>query len=103
MVFVGPPYIRAIKTDYEISTGSRITLVCMIINPGEPRASFSWTKNGKSIDGTYPTMINNTFMSLTVTNVTAQDTGMYICTASGIELYHNDSIQVYVASGMVAT
>ena len=68
----------------------------MIVQPGEPRASFGWTKNGENIDSTYPVTINDLFISLTITNVTIQQIGTYICTATGIESYHSDSIQLHV-------
>ena len=95
---IGPPYITAIKSNYTTVSGSKVTLVCMIVQPGEPRASFGWTKNGESIDSTYHVTINDSFVSITITNVTTQDTGIYTCTATGIESYHSDSIQMHVTS-----
>ena len=95
---IGPPYITAIKSNYTTVSGSKVTLVCMIVQPGEPRAAFRWTKNGESIDSTYPVTINDSFISITITNVTTQDTGTYTCTAIGIESYHSDSIQLRMVS-----
>ena len=103
---IGPPYITAIKSDYITACGSKVTLVCRIVKPGEPRASFGWTKNGNGIDSTHSVTINESYISITLTNVTTQDTGTYACTATGIESYHVDSIWLHVISkneGTVAT
>ena len=95
-VYVGPPSITAIKPDYVTVSGSKVTLVCMIVKPGEPRAAFGWTKNGDSIDSIHSVTINDSFVSITIANVTAQDAGIYTCTATGIESYHSDSIKLHV-------
>lgn len=96
-MIAGPPYIRVIKPKYTISSGSEITLACRIVNYGEPRASFGWTKNGKVVDSSSVT-INESFISITLTNVTITDAGIYTCIANGIESHHNDSVQLYVTS-----
>ena len=93
---IGPPSITAINPDYVTVSGSKVTLVCMIVKPGEPRAAFGWTKNGESIDSIHSVTINDSFVSITIANVTAQDAGIYTCTATGIESYHSDSTQLHV-------
>ena len=72
-----------------------MTLVCEIVNLGEPRATFGWKKNGENI---YGITINNSFIAITILNVMTQDTGTYFCTATGLQSYHNDSIQLHVTS-----
>ena len=42
--------------------------------------------------------MNNSFIAITLLNVTAQDTGTYTCTATGVQSYHNDSIWLHVTS-----
>lgn len=98
MMIVGPPYIRAIGTNQTISSGSTVTLVCMIVNPGEPHASFGWRKNGESVNSTHPVTINDSFIAITLNHVTIHDSGTYTCMANGIESYHSDSIKLQVTS-----
>lgn len=93
---IGPPSIMAIKSNYVTVSGSEVILVCMIVKPGEPRAAFGWAKNGESIDSIHSVTINDSFVSVTIASVTAQDAGTYTCTATGIESYHSDSIQLQV-------
>ena len=98
--FIGPPYIRAIESTLIVPSGANITLVCEIINPGEPRAAFGWRKSDENVyvGNTNFIVVNNSFLTITLTSVTTQDTGTYTCTATGLESYHSDSIQLHVLS-----
>ena len=78
-----------------MTSGANVTLVCEIVHLGEPRASFEWKKNGENVD---VTAINNSFITITLLNVTTHDTGTYTCTATGLQSYHNDSIWLHVTS-----
>ena len=69
--------------------------MCEIVSLGEPSAAFGWKKNGKNV---YGITINNSFIAITILNVTTQDTGTYTCTATGLQSYHNDTIQLQVTS-----
>ena len=69
--------------------------MCEIVNLGEPCAAFGWKKNGENI---YGITINNSFIAITILNVRTQDTATYTCTATGLQSYHSDSIQLHVAS-----
>ena len=100
MVITGPPYIRAVASSHTVPSGSNITLACMIVNPGEPRVSFGWKKDGKSINSTYFITTNDSFTAITLTSVTVKDSGTYTCTATGIESYHSDSMQMQVTSNI---
>ena len=93
---IGPPFIRAVKSNLIVPSGTNLTLVCEIVNPGEPRAAFGWRKNAKNVARTYSVTVNNSFVTIILTNVTTQDAGTYTCTATGIESYHNDTIQLRV-------
>ena len=93
--YIGPPHIRAIESNLMVPSGANVTLVCEIVNPGEPRATFGWRKSGETVAST---AVHNSFLTITITSVTTQDTGTYTCTATGLESYDSDSIQLHVLS-----
>ena len=81
-----------------VPSGANVTLACEIVNPGEPRATFGWRKGGETVAGTNFITVHNSFLTITITSVTTQDTGTYTCTATGLESYDSDSIQLHVLS-----
>ena len=95
-VYIGPPFIRAVKSNLIVPSGANVTLACEIVNPGEPRAAFGWRKNAENVASTYSVTVNNSFVTIILTNVTTQDAGTYTCTATGIVSYYSDSIQLRV-------
>ena len=60
-------------------------MVCHITNPGRPVAKFGWMRRGSWISNDLASMtINSTYFSLTLSNVTEDDAGSYICAAKGV-------------------
>ena len=57
-------------------------MVCHITNPGRPVAKFGWIRHGSWLPNDLAST-NSTHFSLTLSNVTEDDAGSYICAAKG--------------------
>ena len=90
--------ITAVKSRYVKAVGSRIaTLECNISNQGIPQANFGWKKNGQAINNEY-IYINDTLISITLFDLTEEDSGLYTCVAVGRYSDHTDNIELIVES-----
>ena len=82
-MYVVPPTIEVVESDYVSTVGSNVTLTCRITNHGRPVANFVWRRNGMWLSND-STSINSTHFSLTLSNLTEVDGGIYRCAAQGV-------------------
>ena len=99
ITFLVPPVISAAKHTYTSMAGSNIILRCYIINKGIPQAVFSWKKNGNAMNGEYSISINTSrsIMEITLTNLTLDNAGVYICDANALLSHDTDRVRLIIA------
>ena len=78
-----PPTIEVTKSKYISTIGSSVTLTCRITNHGRPVADFAWKRNGMWLPND-SVSVNSTHFSLTLSNLTDADAGIYRCAAQGV-------------------
>ena len=91
---LAPPSIRAVNSTYTAVVGSQVTLKCNIIDPGVPKATFTWNKNGSAIHNDI--VVKNSSISLVLNNLTMEDAGVYTCIARATVSNQNDTIELKV-------
>ena len=88
--------IIAASPFYISTVGSSVTLTCNIVDKGAPQTSFSWRRNGNEINDESRLSINDTAMSLTLTNITMDNGGTYFCTGTGVISHRRDAVELIV-------
>jgi len=88
--------ISATISTHVSTTGSNVTLSCNIGDKGTPEATFTWRRNGQDLSDGGAASLNETFMTLTLVNVTLESTGVYTCTAMNILSYRRDTVELLV-------
>ena len=99
---LAPAVIIAASSSYISTVGSSITLTCNIVDKGAPQTSFSLRRNGNEINDESRLSINDTAMSLTLTNITMDNGGIYFCTGTGVISHRRDTVELIV-EGIVCT
>jgi len=74
--------------------GSQVRMECQIAK-GTPEATFGWDKNGYTIDNRQ-IIIHDSLLTLEMSNLTMEDTGVYTCIARNTVSYQNDHIELTV-------
>ena len=96
LYITAPPVIVANVHKYAIILGSRAVLRCNIIERGIPLATFSWKKDGSDLSSVYRVSVNDSILTLQLSNVTMDSSGVYVCTASNKLSYHTDTVELIV-------
>ena len=91
-----PPVIVANTPKYTTIMGSQAFLRCDIIERGIPPAKFGWKKDGYDLSNVYPVSVNDSILTLQLSNVTMDSSGVYVCIASSTLSYHTDTVELIV-------
>jgi len=94
--FVAPPEIVASKSKYTATVGSQTILKCDVVNRGVPPASFGWKKDANDLTSDYQISSNQSSLMLKIPNVTIDNAGEYVCTATTKSLYRRDFVTLIV-------
>jgi len=93
-IYIVPPVVAAVITNYTAFVGSSVVLACQIIYEGHPRASFRWRRHGLYVSDDH-IVTNDTHTMLLLTNLTEEDYGFYRCVTDGVLTY--DIHEVYLS------
>ena len=74
-----------------------LTIKCNILNKGIPQAIITWKKNGRKVNNEY-IYRNDTSTTLTLSNLTEEDSGLYTCIAIGPYSDHSGNVDLVVES-----
>ena len=96
LYFTAPAVIVAKTPEYSAILGSESILSCDIVDRGVPPAKFGWKKDGRELNNDYPVTVNESSITLTLTNLKIENAGQYFCTASGVLSYRTDFVELTV-------
>ncbi|XP_065912987.1 titin-like isoform X2 [Dysidea avara] len=91
-----PPVLSAITSTQISTAGSNVTLSCNISNKGTPPALLTWRRNGQDLSDGGIVSVDETFMTLTLVNVTLESAGVYVCAATSVLSYRSDAVELFV-------
>ena len=89
-----PPSIADSASQYSVSQGSSVRLVCDV--EGDPEPEITWTKNGLPIADTNPHYFQDGSGSLEVLSADRHDTATYACTAVNVAGLREKRIRLFV-------
>ena len=95
--FIVPPIIRANGSNYIATVGAEVMLKCNIFENGIPRAEIEWKRNGIQPRGEL--VVDNSFTTIKLHNLTMKDAGKYTCTASNVRSYRSDLLELTIIEG----
>ena len=90
-IYIVPPVVAVVTTNYTAFVGSSVTLVCKIVDKGSPPASFRWRRHGLYIPDDH-TVTNDTHTMLPLTNLAEADNGFYRCVADGVLTFNTHEV-----------